>query len=120
MIQKFEKLYPDLPIDILVDIIDVTLNRAPGLFFTRNQVNDHPEFCIECGNCCKDLDCEYFNGKTCDDYGVRYAFCREFPLYDLNGDAALLLYPDCNFAIKLAEMVLDEEIKKNVNLLAVD
>lgn len=28
MIQKHEKEYPDLPTDILVDIIDVTLNRA--------------------------------------------------------------------------------------------
>ena len=46
MIQKHEKEYPDLPTDILVDIIDVTLNRAPALYFTREQVQNHQEFCI--------------------------------------------------------------------------
>ena len=120
MIQKHEKEYPDLPTDILVDIIDVTLNRAPALYFTREQVQNHQEFCIMCGKYCKYLDCKYFNGKTCYNHGVHYTFCKDYPLYDLEGNVALALDPKCNFAIKITEIVLDKEIKKNLDLLGVD
>ena len=38
MIKKFEKKYPQIPIDILVDIIDVVLNCASDIYFDYGQV----------------------------------------------------------------------------------
>lgn len=120
MIIKYEKKYPQIPLDILVDIIDVVLNRAPDNYFTWEQVQEHPEFCKQCGACCRTLNCQYFNGKTCDEYATRFDACAEFPWYEINGETGLMLDPGCQFAIKLAEMALENEIQKNIELLEVD
>ena len=120
MITKYEKKYPQLPLDILVDIIDVTLNRASATSFTWEQVQEHPEFCKQCGACCRTLNCKYFNGKTCDEYATRFDACVEFPWYEINGETGLMLDPGCQFAVKLAEMVLEEKKEKNIELLEVD
>lgn len=120
MITKYEKKYPNLPLDILVDIIDMTLNRASDKYFTWEQVQEHPEFCKQCGACCRTLDCQYFNGRTCDEYATRFDACAEFPWYEINGETGLMLDAGCQFAVKLAEMVLEKEIQKNIELLEVD
>ena len=120
MISKYEKEYPELPLDILADIVDVVLNRAPDNYFTWEQVQEHPEFCKQCGMCCRTLDCQYFNGKTCNEYATRFDACAEFPWYEINGDTGLMLDPACQFAVKLAEMVLEEEIERNIKLFEVD
>ena len=110
-----DKYFPQLSDDIIADIVDTVLNRAPDNYFTWEQVQEHPEFCKQCGACCKTLDCPYFNGKTCDEYATRYD-----SFYEINARTGLILDPACNFCIKLAEMVLDEEFKKNLDLLEVD
>lgn len=119
MILKYEKKYPTLPTDILVDIVDTVLNRAPDNYFTYEQVQDNPEFCRKCGACCRTLDCKYFNGVSCDEYETRYYACTEFPFYEINGETGLILDPTCSFAVKLAEKVLDREIQHNMELLDV-
>lgn len=43
MIKKFERRYPQIPTDILSDIVDVVLNRAPALYFSYDQVQEHQE-----------------------------------------------------------------------------
>lgn len=120
MIHKYEIQYPQIPTDILVDIIDVVLNRAPDIYFTYEQVQIHPEFCIKCGNCCEGLNCDDFNGKTCDDYDSRLDACKEFPWYEIVNESGLVLDCECHFANKLAEMILDEEFEKNYELLCID
>lgn len=120
MIQRYERKYPNLPIDIVCDIVDVTLIRAPDKYFTWEQVQDHPEFCNKCGACCRTLNCDFFNGKTCNEYATRYDACTEFPWFEINGETGLMLDPGCNFAVKLAEMVLDKEFEHNIDLLEVD
>lgn len=120
MIDKYLKLYPELGTDIVADIVDVVLNRAPDSYFTWEQVQDNPDFCKQCGNCCATLNCRYFNGRTCDEYATRFDACVEFPYYEINGETGLMLDPTCQFSIKLAEMVLDNEFRKNINLLSVD
>lgn len=120
MIQKFERKYPQLPTDIVTDIIDTVLNQAPDKYFTWEQVQEHPEFCNQCGACCRTLNCEYFNGKTCNEYATRYDACTEFPWYEINNETGLILDPTCGFAVKLAEMVLDKEFEYNIDLLEVD
>ena len=42
MIQKYEKKYPQLPVDILVDIIDEVLLQAPDSYFTY----EHNKMCV--------------------------------------------------------------------------
>lgn len=116
MIKIFEEKYPQIPLDILVDIIDVVLNRAPDVYFNFEQVQNHPEFCIKCGQCCQKIGCEYFNGKTCDNYDSRLHACKEFPFYDLIRHMGLMLECECHFANKLAELVLDDELQKNLDL----
>lgn len=116
MINKFDGKY-NLPHDILVDVIVTVLNDAPDLYFTYDMVQEHPEFCRKCGSCCRqrDMDCEYFNGRTCDEYYTRKEYCAEFPYYEIDTNGVgrgLILDPGCNFALKLAEMVLDTELKK--------
>lgn len=120
MIQKYEKEYPQLPTDILVDIIDVVLNRAPDNYFTYDQIQENQEFCIKCGNCCKGLACEDFDGKICENYDSRFDACKEFPWYGINLESGLMLDCECNFANRMAEMVLSEEIQKNCDLLSID
>ena len=72
-----------------------------------------------CGACCKSrsVPCEYFNGKTCDEWATRPEYCAEFPFYDIDGDTGLWLDPGCQFALKLADMVISDEIDKNIRLL---
>ena len=101
MILKYEKKYPTLPTDILVDIIDIVLNRAPDNYFTYEQVQNNPELCRQCGACCRTLDCKYFNGVSCDEYATRYHACTEFPFYEINGETGLILDPTCSFALKI-------------------
>ena len=120
MIHEFEKRYPQMPLEILVDIIDVVLNRASDIYFNYGQVQEHPEFCRKCGKCCQSLNCKYFNGKTCNEYESRYDACKEYPSYDLINEIGLILDPDCHFAISLSKMILDEEFQKNLELLSLD
>lgn len=103
--------------DIIADIVVTVLKDAPEMYFTYDMVQEHPEFCKKCGACCRQRheDCPYFNGRTCDEYPTRHNNCAEFPYYEIDTDdlgRGLWLDPGCNFAVKLAEMVLDEEIKK--------
>ena len=85
MIQHYEKEYPQLPKEIIADIVDEVLNMAPDSYFTWEQVQENPNFCKQCGACCRTLDCKYFNGRTCDEYATRYDACAEFPWYEING-----------------------------------
>ena len=120
MIQKYEKKYPQLPTDILVDVIDEVLVQAPDSYFTYEQVQENPDFCKKCGACCSTISCQYFNGKTCDEYATRFDACTEFPWYDINGETGLMLDAGCNFAVKLAEMVLDKKFQEEIDFLEVD
>ena len=120
MIHLFEKRYPQMPLEISVDIIDVVLNRASNIYFSYEQVQEHQEFCAKCGKCCQTLDCEYYNGRTCDEYESRYDACKEYTSYELLNDTGLILDCDCHFANSLAEMVLDKEFQKNLKLLALE
>jgi hypothetical protein len=117
MIKRYERLYPQMPTDILTDIIDVVLNRAPDSYFSYEDIQDHPEMCSRCGKCCATLGCRHFNGKTCDGYDSRYDACREFPFYDLNNETGIMLDVECDFALRLAENVLDEDFERNMELL---
>lgn len=120
MIQKYEPYYTALPLDIFVDIIDTVLNVTPGVYFTYEQVQDYPEFCKKCGACCRTLDCQYFNGRTCNEYATRFDACAEFPWYEINGETGLMLDPHCQFAVKLAEMILKKELDREMEFLEVD
>lgn len=121
-IDKFSQRYSDLPMDIICDVIITVLNDAPESYFSYDMVQEHPEFCKKCGACCKqrDVPCQYFNGRTCDDYYARWDACAEFPYYDIDGDEGLMLDPGCQFALKLAEMQLDKELKREYDFLLGD
>ena len=116
MINKFDGKY-DLPHDILTDVIVTVLYDAPDQYFSYEMVQEHPEFCKKCGACCKQrgVNCKYFNGRTCDEYYTRHKDCAEFPYYEIDTDdigRGLQLDPNCNFALKLAEIVLDIELRR--------
>lgn len=121
-LDKYSKQYSDLPIDIISDIIVTVLIDAPESYFSYDMVQEHPEFCKKCGSCCKQRDqpCDYFNGRTCDDYYARWDVCAEFPYYDINGEEGLMLDPGCQFALKLAEMQLDKEFEREYEFLLGD
>ena len=117
LLDKFVNEYSDLPVDVVSDIIVTILIDAPERYFSYDMVQEHPEFCKKCGECCKqarfgkndDEPCEYFNGRTCDDYYARYDACAEFPYYT---DQGLMLDPGCQFAKKLAEMQIKKELNR--------
>lgn len=116
MIDKFEGKY-DLPTDVLTDVIVTVVKDAPEMYFTYEMVQEHPEFCKKCGACCRQRheDCPYFNGRTCDEYVTRHRNCAEFPYYEIDTNGigrGLWLDPGCNFALKLAEMVIDVELRR--------
>lgn len=114
-----DKYYPKLSDDFIADIVDFVLNRVPGNYFTYELVQEHPEFCRQCGACCSTIDCKAFNGRTCDEYGARPEACAEFPYYYINGDAGLILDPGCQLSMKLAELILDKEFNRNLELYEV-
>lgn len=120
MIDRYTIKYPQIEDDLIADIIDVVLMRASENYFTFEMVQDHPEFCKQCGECCKTINCKYFNGKTCDEYATRFDACLEWPYYEIDTDSGLLMDPACQFAVKLAEMVLDAEFQHNIDLLGID
>jgi hypothetical protein len=120
MIDKYTLEYPQLENDLVADIIDTVLMRAPENYFTFEMVQEHPEMCKQCGECCKHISCKYFNGKTCDEYATRYDACLEWPFYEIDFDSGLSMDPGCQFAVKLAEMVLDAEFQHNIDLLEID
>lgn len=115
MIKHFSHQYNDLPLDLVCDIIEEVLLTASENYFSYNLVQEHPEFCKQCGACCKSINCEFFNGRTCDEYATRYDACAEWPYYEINTgdfDAGLMLDPYCNFAVELAIMKIDERLKE--------
>ena len=114
MLDKFTTEYPDLDPDIVADIIATILLDAPGRYFTYDMVQEHPELCAKCGACCqqRDIECKYFNGRTCDEYATRYDVCAEFPYYEINGEEGLMLDPGCRFAMRLAERVIRGDIER--------
>lgn len=116
-LDKYSREYPDLPVDLISDIVGTTLIEAPGVYFTYNLVQEHPEFCKKCGQCCKqrNIKCKHFNGRTCDDYYNRGEECAEFPFYDIDGDLGLWLDSGCYFAKKLAEVKIKEQLEKYQN-----
>lgn len=118
-LDKFTNKYPELPQDIIADIIATVLLDAPGQYFTYDMVQEHPELCSKCGACCEQRGepCKYFNGRTCDDYGARFDVCAEFPFYEINGEEGLMLDPGCNFALKLAEIQIDKDIQREIKFL---
>jgi len=120
MIDKYTMKYPQLEDDLIADIIDTVLMRASENYFTFEMVQDYPEFCKQCGECCKTINCKYFNGKTCDEYATRFDACLEWPYYEIDTDSGLSMDPGCQFAVKLAEMVLDAEFQHNIDLLEID
>jgi len=120
LIDMYIAKYPQLDVEIIVDIIDVVINRASSLYFNYDMVQEHPEFCIECGKCCENLGCSYFDGRHCMNYGSRFDACMEFPAYEINGETGIMTDPECHFACKLAEMVLDEEFERNMELFEID
>lgn len=113
-LDKYSRQYPDMPVDLISDIIGTTLIESPAVYFDYNLVQEHPEFCKKCGACCKqrNVKCKHFNGRTCDDYYNRGEECAEFPFYDIDGEMGLWLDTGCNFAKKLAELKLDEQMKE--------
>jgi len=128
-LDKFLQKYSELPPDIVCDIIITILVEVPESFFSYDMVQEHPEFCKKCGSCCKQTrlgkdnqPCEYFNGRTCDDYYARFDACAEFPYYEINGEAGLFLDPGCQFALKLAEMQIEKDIERFIkeNLSDID
>lgn len=114
MLDKFTKEYPDLDPDIVADIVCTILLDAPGQYFSYDMVQEHPELCAKCGACCqqRDIECKYFNGRTCDEYFTRYDACAEFPYYDIDGEEGLMLDPGCRFAMRLAEKVIRGDIER--------
>ena len=114
-----DKYYPELPDDMIADIVDTTLNQTPGVFFNYEMVQEVPQFCRQCGMCCTTVGCQYFNGRTCDEYATRFDACAEFPWHDID-NSGLILDPNCQFAMKLAEMVLDREFDRHIKLFEVD
>ena len=112
--------YPTLSDDFIADVVSEVLQEAPDSYFTYDMVQEHPEFCKQCGACCSTIDCQYFNGKTCDEYATRWEACPEFPFYEIDYKAGLMLDPGCNFAMELAKMVLDEKLKGYIKLLKDD
>lgn len=115
ILKFFNDKYPQLSIDLISDIIEETLIGAPNLFFTREMVLDNPDFCLKCGFCCRELECSNFNGESCDDYENRFKVCRDYPFFEIGFDTGISLDVQCNFSIKLAEMVIDKRIKPYID-----
>lgn len=120
MLDEYTMKYPELEDDLIADIIDEVLLLAPDNYFTYDLVQEHPEMCKQCGECCKTIACKYFNGKTCDEYATRFDACREWPYFEIDNITGLSLDPACNFAVELAKMILDERFKYNIELLEID
>ena len=120
MLDKYSLKYPQLEDDLIADIVDEVLIQAPDNYFTYEMVQKYPEFCKQCGECCKSISCKYFNGKTCDEYATRFDECTSWPYYEIDNMSGLSLDPGCQFAMQLAEMVLDERFKYNIELLEID
>lgn len=115
-LDKFKTKY-DIGDDLIEDIIRQVLVDASNVYFTYDVIQENNDLCIKCGNCCMNLDCEHFNGKTCDDYGARFDACREYPSYEILNQTGLILDESCCFALKLAYKIIDGEIRKNMELM---
>ena len=121
MLDKYHNKYSlFLSDDCIADIISEVLLEAPDMYFTYEMVQEYPEFCAKCGACCKTIDCQYFNGRTCDEYATRFEACAEFPFYEIDYQSGLMLDAGCQLALKLAEKVLDEKFEEELKFLEVD
>lgn len=121
MLDKYHNIYSNiLSDDCIADIISEVLLEAPDSYFTYEMVQENQEFCAKCGACCQTIDCQYFNGRTCDEYATRFDACMEFPFYEIDYRSGLMLDAGCKFAVRLAEKVLDEKFKKELDFLEVD
>lgn len=118
MIKKFTKKYDDdIPIDIVIDIIEEVLLTASENYFSYNLVQEHPEFCKQCGSCCKTINCPHLENGICTEYATRPEACAEWPYYEIytdDFDSGLMLDPYCNLALELATLKIDERLQEYV------
>ena len=119
LIDHFVNKYPEVPKDIVLDIIVTICLDNPGAYFSYDMIQERSELCIQCGACCRQRGepCRYFNGRTCDDYGARFDVCAEFPYYQIDDQEGLMLDPGCKFALRLAEQVIDKDIQREIKFL---
>lgn len=117
----FSQKYPNLESSMIEDIVNQVLIDAPDYYFSLERVQENQDLCIMCGKCCEDIGfCEHFNGRTCDNYDERFEYCKRYPYDEILNESVLLWDIDCNYALKLAEMALDEEFRKNIELMEVE
>lgn len=117
-LNKFKQEY-NIDEDLIEDIIRQVLIDASNVYFSYDLIQENEDLCIKCGKCCENLNCEYFNGETCDNYEDRYSACKEYPGYDIF-DRGLVWDVSCNFALELAYKIIDDEIKKNMELMGLN
>lgn len=112
-LDKYSRIYDDWDIDLISDIIEETLLKAPAVFFTYDLVQENQDLCKQCGLCCKSMNvqCEYFDGKRCKEHATRPGYCREFPVRDIYDEQNLVLDYGCHFALNLADDVLRERFE---------
>ena len=115
LLKTFYNKYPDLGIELISDIIDETLIAAPNIFFNRELVRDNQDLCLKCGFCCRELDCDNFNGKSCNDYKNRSSICRDYPFYEIGFETGISLDVQCNYSVKIAEIVLERRFKAYID-----
>lgn len=118
-LDKFKQEY-DIEEELIEDIIRQVLIDAHDVYFSYDLIQENKNLCIKCGKCCEELNCEYFNGETCDNYDNRYDACKEYPSYDIINTRGLMLDPSCNFALNLAYNIIDDEINKNIELMGLN
>ena len=118
-LDKYTKKYPNLPADIVADIVLTICDEAPDSYFSYEMVQERSDLCAKCGACCRQRGdpCRYFNGRTCDDYGARFDVCAEFPFYTIDDKSGLWLDPGCKFALRLADIQIEKEIKRTIDFL---
>lgn len=112
-LDKYSNKYPDWDIDIISEIIEEVLIKAPAVYFNYELIQDNQDLCKQCGMCCKSMNvqCEFFDGKYCTEHSTRPEHCKEFPLRDLYDEINLVLDYGCKFSLNLADKVLEKKFK---------
>lgn len=116
ILKLFYEKYPDLGVDLISDIVEETLIVAHNLFFTRDFVEENKDLCLKCGFCCRELECDNFDGKECLDYINRSKVCKDYPFYEIGLETGISLDVQCNYSFKLAEKVINNRLKPYVDL----
>jgi len=112
LIRVLTELNPDKDPKYIKSFVKYVI-ETDASFISKQTVLDNYGYCKRCGQCCRDCNCEEFDGQLCRIWDSMYKsnnewkprrgdICRIYPFWEVPGEAhGIHFVPQCAYAFKV-------------------